>query len=168
MEWWLYVDPKRSPANLGEHAGTMSEGRDRQQEEHAPEKRLAESGPILVVADTIVSDVHRELVRSERSARLVSGLVPALRELRRYRFDEVLLDSAHCQVDALELVVAIRDTGTRVPILILPAEGEEGVWRALDGEPNVFWLDGAARGASLRGALERGNQPPKTRWDMQA
>ncbi len=132
---------------------------------HGGENAPMRPGPVLVVAETVAADVHRELARAGRAPKQVPDMVTALRELRRYHFEEVLLDSENSRVDALELVVAIRDTGSRVPILILPAPGEESVHRALDGEPSVLWLDTAPRDASLRGALERRSEPQDRRED---
>ena len=96
---------------------------------------------VLVVASHLHQSVKQALAGAGIEANTANTLPQTLHQLRRGSYDAVLIDARRTMLDALELVLNIRDVDAAAPIIVYGAPAHDANGRALRGQPNLTCIE---------------------------
>lgn len=97
---------------------------------------------VLVVAARPDPDISTAILNNGYRVLHAADLLAVLKALQRQRLACVVLDSRHSAMDALELVINVRDTDQHLPVCIVGAELPQDQLPALEGQHDVVRLPG--------------------------
>lgn len=70
----------------------------------------------------------------------INNTIEALRELRRTRFNAIIIDRDQAAFDTLEFVLNVRDLEPSIPIVILADSLDQASANALESQPQTLLL----------------------------
>ncbi len=71
----------------------------------------------------------------------INSTMDALRQLRRTRFNAIIVDREHASFDVLEFVLNVRDFEPSIPIVILAESLDAVSAQALENQPQTLLLE---------------------------
>ena len=97
---------------------------------------------VLVVTGRPDPDLDTAILTTGFRVLHAVDLLAVLKALQRQHLSSVVLDSRHSAMDALELVINVRDSDQHLPVYIVGAELPEDQLPALQGQHDVVRLPG--------------------------